>query len=441
MLRCGIVVLLLFSTCVALFASALNVTQNEQSTFVEGIKILPRSVQLSNKSFCFFTIPVQGDSQRGDVSTLCSFDGGASVKPAKLSHSICTSGVVVDQSLYCPNEELPHDEEGEMEFSSVAHAVQSGELSTEDSEKRFVFKSGKQTGEVKQILFDGNSVRLDDDDAHILVSTIINDAEERRVAVFKSEDGFTFRAIAVIPDVEMAEAHYLFSEGNRRLSVVSAYENSIYTTTSSGYAGNFWSAPKAVNVTTPPASAAFSSGVLIQYACSNETSKLAKWYLLEDVAKHPLSPKSFSVPALKDAGGTPLLFFSVASADNTNELVIVHDDPGSNPAAGIRLSVYKVDDSTEAKEKADRIAKEMEELLRREAARFKAKMERLEREKAQRREQRRKELERKRKFLADDAPNVNAAKSYMDMDGEMIIIRRVHKDSIALEKEVFFSDL
>jgi predicted nuclease with TOPRIM domain len=162
---------------------------------------------------------------------------------------------------------------------------------------------------------------------------------------------------------------------------------------------------------------------------------------MEDTAKRPLGLKSPSLPALDDAGGSPLLLFSVAASDDSKELVVVHSEAGPNTLAGVRISAYQVDDSTEAKEKAERIAKEKEELLKREAARFKARMERMEREKAQRREQRRVDLERKRKFLADDAPNVLAAKLYMDADDEMIIIRRVHKETIALEKEVFFSDL
>ncbi|KPA78527.1 putative mitochondrial hypothetical protein [Leptomonas pyrrhocoris] len=442
MWRFSITVLLLFGVCVAPFATALTTELKEEPHFLEGLSVSPRSVQFTNRSFCFFATPAQDQSKRDDLATLCSFDGGATVKEAKTTHRICSSGAFVDQRLYCPLEELPHDENGELKFSSVMYAAQGDELIEEESEKFFLFKSGKQTGEIKQILFDGNSIHFDeDDDTQILVSTIVNDAEERKVTVFKSEEGLVFRAIAVIPDLENADRHYLVYEGGRRLTLLSAHKNSLYTSVSSGYAGSFWSALKVLNVTAPPSSAAFSSGVMMQYACSNETSQAAGWYLMEEAAKRPLASNSTSIPVLKAAAGSPLLLFPVASVDNTRELIVVYDESGSNKVAGVRLSVYKVDDSAEEKEKAEKIAKERDDMLKRDAARFKAKLERMEREKAQRREQRRKELERKRKFLIDDEPNVRTAKSYMDADGEMIIVRRVQRQSIALEKQVFFSDL
>ncbi|KPI85862.1 hypothetical protein ABL78_5082 [Leptomonas seymouri] len=434
-------VLLFFAVCVVPYATALSVELSKTSYLLEGLSVLPRSVQLTNRAFCFSAGSTQDQLKRGDLATLCSFDGGANVKGVKTTHSICTSGIVMDQRLYCPHEELQRDEDGELEFSSLVYSVQDNDLKEEESEKHFSFKSGKQTGEVKQILFNGNSVHFDDDDSQILVSTIISDTEERKVAVFKSEDGLVFKAIAVIPNIEHAEKHYLVYEGGRRLTLVSAYNSSFSTSVSSVYPGNFWSTPKVLNVAAPPASAAFSSGVLIQYACSNETSVAARWYVMEEAAKRPIAPKAPSIPALQKTGGSLLLLFPVASADNLRELVVVHDEPGSNKAAGIRISVYQVDDSTEEKEKADKIAKEREDMLKKEMERFKARMERMEREKARRQAQRQKQLERKRKFLVDDEPNVRTAKSFMKTDGEMIIVRRVQKESIPLEKEVFFSDL
>lgn len=433
---------LLVFFCAVSRATALSLELKDASNFFEDVSFLPRGVQLSNNSFCLFTTPLQSNAEENAASAVCSTDGGATFKSVKATHSVCTSGVVVEQRLYCPLDELPHDEEGDLEYGAVAFAVQDGEVKEEDTEKRFTFKSGKQTGEIKQILFDGNFIHPDDDDdAHIFVSTIINDAEERKVVFFRSDDGFVFKAVSVVIGVENATAHYLLSEGGRRLSLVSAHSSSLYTSTSSGYAGTFWSAPKTLAVSAPPTSATFSSGALIQYACSNETAKVAKWYLGDDNAKRPILTKTASLPASKEAAGLPLLFFAAASAKDSSELVVVSNEANSKKADGVRVSIYKVDDSAEAKERAEKIAKEREELLRKEAARSKAKMERLERERAQRREQRRKELERKRKFLEDDEPNVRAAKSFMEADGEMIIIRRVERETILLEKEVFFGDL
>lgn len=442
MLRLNFVLVLLLLSCYFQDATALNIKQKKSSTILTGMHLLPRSVQLSNTSFCFFGAMTEESLKKNEASSFCSFDSGANVQHVETAHIICTSGVVVDQRVYCPYEELPHDEDGEVEYSSLIYTEQEGGLREEQSEKNFIFKSSKQSGEVKQILFNGNAVRLDDDEeGYVLVSTIVNDAEEKKVIVFKSEDGFIFRAIAVVSGAEDAERHYLLSEGGRRLTLVSAYENVSYTSASSGYTGSFWSAPKPIKAAAPPTSAAFSSGALVQYACSNETSKTAKWYFVEEAAKRPLTPKLFSVPDRKEANGGPVLFFAVAGEDNTGELVVLHDELLPKGTSGLRLSAYRVDDSEEAKEKADKIAKKREEVMKREAARFKAKLERLEKEKTLRREQRRKELERKRKFLTEDEPNVHKAKSFMKEDGEMILIRRVHKESIALEKEVFFSDL
>lgn len=442
MWRSSFVPLLLVAALLCHEVGALSIEKRKNTIVLEEQHLFPRSVQITNTSFCFFTVEAAESSKLNEASAFCTFDSGVRIEKVKTTHTMCTSGVVVKQQVYCPHEELPNDEDGELEFSSLAYAEQENELREEESEKRFSFRSGKQTGEIKQILFDGNAIHIgDDEEAHILVSTIINDAEERKVAIFKSEDGFIFKAIAVVAGADQAESHYLLFEGGKRLTLVSAYENAVYSSASSGYTGSLWSAAKPLSSTAPPTSASFPSGVLVQYACSNETARGNKWYVMEDTTKRPLSAKRSSNLDLKGNSGSPVLLFSVLAADGTKELVVVQEDVGAKKSAGVRISSFKVDDSEEAKEKADRIAKEKEEELKREAARFAAKLERLEREKAQRREERRKELERRRKFLADDEPNVRLAKSFMEEDGEMILVRRVYKESVALEKEVFFSDL
>lgn len=442
MRKLHLLTVLLVAVFLAHNVAALRIEQRKNTIVLEGRRLLPRSVQLTKTSFCFFGAAAEDSSEPDDASAFCSFDGGARVEKAQTTHTICTSGVVVDQHVYCAHEELPHDEDGELEYSALMFTGQDNELREEETEKRFTFRSGKQTGEIKQVLFDGNALHLgDDEDAHVLVSTVINDAEERKVAIFKSDDGFVFKPVAVVAGAEKAEAHHLLFEGGKRLVLVSAYEGGSYSSASSGYAGSFWSAAKPLSSAAPPTSASFASGVLVQYASSNETSRGAKWYVMEEGAKRALTPKGPSVVDRKETSSTPVLFFSVVGVDGSKELVVVQDESRAKKPSGVRISAFKVDDSEEAKEKADKIAKEKEEEMKREAARFAAKLERLEREKAQRREQRRKELERKQKFLSEDEPNVRSAKSFMEVDGEMILVRRVLKESVALEKEVFFSDL
>ncbi|AYU77981.1 hypothetical protein LdCL_180010400 [Leishmania donovani] len=355
---------------------------------------------------------------------------------------MCLRGIVVDHQLFCPHEQVQQPEDGDAEYAAFSFKVQNATIYKKNSERRFVFKGDKLTGVLNQVYFNGNAIYMEEDDAYIFLSTTINEAEDKKVVVFRSEDGFVYNAISVIPNLQEAQQHYMIYEGGRVLSVVSSFNGSYYTSVSSGYAGRHWSAMRMLNVSTPPASVMF-SGVKLQYACSNETSERAKWYVVDDNGRHAIKKEAPELPAVSKATSrSPFLAFSLKASDSDKKrLLVLQTELIDDRQTNIRASLFSVDDSAEEKEKAERIEKWKKEQQKREAARFKAKLERLEREKALRRERRRREAERKAQFITLDEPNVRAAKEFFEKDGEMILVRRVNKDSVAFEKEVFFSDL
>ncbi|CBZ25563.1 conserved hypothetical protein [Leishmania mexicana MHOM/GT/2001/U1103] len=356
---------------------------------------------------------------------------------------MCLRGIMVDHQLFCPTEQVQQPEDGDAEYAAVLFEVQDATIRKENSERHLVFKGNKLTGGLSQVYFNGNAIYMEEDDAYIFLSTVINEAEVKEVVVFRSEDGFLYNAISVIPSLQEAQQHYMIYEGDRMLSVVSSFNGSYYTGVSSGYGGRHWSAVKMLNISTPPTSVTFSSGVQLQYACSNETAERAKWYVVDDRGRHAIEKEAPELPAVSRATSrSPFLAFSLKASDSDKKrLLVLQTEPIDDRQTNVRASLFSVDDSAEEKEKAERIEKWKKEQQRIEAARFKARLERLEREKALRRERRRKEAERKARFITLDEPNVRAAKEFFEKDGEMILVRRVNKDSVAFEKEVFFSDL
>ncbi|CAG9572438.1 conserved hypothetical protein [Leishmania major strain Friedlin] len=356
---------------------------------------------------------------------------------------MCLRGILVDHQLFCPHEQVQQPEDGDVEYASVSFEVQYATIRRENSERRFVFKGNKLTGVLSQVYFNGNAIYMEEDDAYIFLSTTINEAGDKKVVVFRSEDGFAYNAISVIPNLQEAQQHFVIYEGGRMLSVVSSFDGSYYTSVSSGYAGRHWSAMKMLNVSTPPASVMFSSGVKLQYACSNETSEKAKWYVVDDNGRHTIKKEAPELPAVSKATPhSPFLAFSLKASDSDKKrLLVLQTEPVGDRQTNIRASLFSVDDSAEEKEKAERIENWKKEQQKREAARFKAKLERLELEKVLRRERRRREAERKAQFITLDEPNVRAAKKFFEKDGEMILVRRVNKDYVAFERDVFFSDL
>ncbi|KAK7198561.1 hypothetical protein NESM_000818300 [Novymonas esmeraldas] len=442
MLRFIVVVFaLLVST--RMVADALTIEAAHSVTIDSTARLSPHAVQFSKTSLCFRTVAASAERTDTIVSTHCSFDGGATFEVVKDANDMCVRGIMIASQLLCPGEQVQQPEEGEAEYSVVSHEIRGAAIHGESSKKRFVFKGNKHTGLLNQVSFNGNAAHIEEEDAYIFVSTVVNEAGDKKVVAFRSEDGFTYTAVSVLPGLEEAEQHYTVSEGGRKLSVLSSFSGSYYTSVSSGYGGKFWSAMKVLNTTAPPASVTYPSGAQLQYACSNETSQGARWYVADDKSVRAIAEESAALPSVSGTSRQPLLLaFPVDGVTSDKKgLLVLQDESTGDGQARVRASAFVVDDSAEEQEKAAKIAKEREAWQKKEAARLKAKLEMFEREKAQRRERRRKEAERKARFVALDQPNVLAAKVFLEKDGEMVVVRRVHKDSISLEKELFFGDL
>ncbi|KAG5481346.1 hypothetical protein LSCM4_07057 [Leishmania orientalis] len=428
---------------VAIGTDGLHVELTQSTLVGTEAELSPHAVRFSDTSLCFRTAAAVGESSNAIVSTHCTFDSGSTFEVMKNGSDMCLRGIVVDHQLFCPNEQVREAEDGVVEYAAVSFEAHDAAIHKKSNEKSLVFKGGKLVGALKQVSFNGNAIFMEREDIYIFVSTAVDEAGGKRVVVFRSEDGFAYQAISVIPNLEEAQQHYMIYEGGRKLSVLSSFNGSYYTRVSSGYAGKHWSAMKMLNVSTTPTSVMFSSGVQLQYACSNETSERAKWYVTDDKGRHSITKEAPQLPTVNDATArSPYLAFSMKAPEGDKKrLLVLQSESMGGAQTNVRASLFSVDDSAEEKYKADKIAKEKEELQKREVARLKAKHERLEREKLQRREQRRRELERKAKFITLDEPNVRSAKAFLEKDGEMIVVRRVRKDSVAFEKEVFFSDL
>ncbi|KAG5481024.1 hypothetical protein LSCM1_06700 [Leishmania martiniquensis] len=415
-----------------------------QSTLIgaEG-QLSPHAVHFSDTSVCFRTVAAGGQDSNAIASTYCTFDAGSTFEAIKSGIDMCLRGILVDHELFCPKEQVQQGKDGAVEYAAVSFEARNSSIYKKSDETRLLFKGGKLTGALKQVSFNGNAIYVEKESAYVFVSTIVDEAGAKRVVVFRSEDGLVYRVISVIPDLEEAQEHYLISEGGRKLSVLSSFNGLYYTIVSSGYAGKHWSAMKMLNVSATPTSVMFSSGVQLQYACSNATSQRAKWYVTDAESRRSITKKPPQLPTVSNAtSSSPFLAFSLKEPDSDKKrLLVLESELMAGAQRNVRASLYSVDDSAEEEEKGERIAKQKEELQKRELARLKAKLEKLEREKTQRREQRRQELARKAKFITLDEPNVRAAKAYLEQDGEMILVRRVSKDSIAFEKELFFSDL
>ncbi|KAG5507590.1 hypothetical protein JKF63_06539 [Porcisia hertigi] len=438
-----IVAVLFFLASLCACGGALQV-ELAHSTLVEtGARLSPHAVQFSNRSLCFHTVPIGDQNANAIASTYCTFDGGLTFESPPNIPEMCLRGIMIKDKLFCPDEQVQQPEDADAEYAAVSFQVHDADIHKEKSSKRFTFKGDKLTGVLKQIFFNGNAVYVEEEDAYIFVSTVINEAEDKKVVVFRSEDGLVYHPISAIPNAGDAEQHYLINEGGQRLSVLSSFSGPYYKKVTSGYAGRYWSAEKVLNVSAPPVSVAFPSGVQMQYSCSNETSVRARWYFVNDKERRDITQETPALVAVSDSTlRSPFHAFSVEAPNNSKKgLLVLQADPTVDPQTSVRVSLFVLDDSAEEKERADKIAEEKEKWQKKEAARLKASLERLKRERAQRLQRKRKEAERKAQFIALDEPNVRAAKTFLEKDGEMIIIRRVKTDSIALEKEIFFSDL
>ncbi|GET87763.1 hypothetical protein, conserved [Leishmania tarentolae] len=437
-----VVVVLLLLASVWAGADALSVELVQSKLLGVKADLSQHAVQFSNTSLCFHSVVADDQGANTIASTHCTFDSGLTFEVMDNVDDMCLRGIVVDHQLLCPREQVQQPEDGEVEYAVVAFEARDSAIHKENTERRFVFKGNKLTGVLSQVYFNGNAIYIEEDDVYLFVSTAINTAEDTKVVVFRSEDGFVYNAISVIPNLQESKQHYMIYDGGRTLSVIS-FNGSYYTSVSSGYAGRRWSAMMMLNVSTPPTSVVFSSGVQFQHACSNETSERAKWYVIDDKERHAIKTETPELPVVSGVTSrSPFLAFSLKVSDSDKKrLLVLQSESIDNGETNVRASVFTVDDSAEEKEKTDKIERRKKEQLKREAARFKAKLERMEQEKALQRERRRKEAERKARFITLDEPNVRAAKEFLEKDGEMILVRRVNKDSIAFEKEVFFSDL
>nr|CCM14447.1 hypothetical protein, conserved [Leishmania guyanensis] len=440
---CYIVAVLFLTASVCIGAGALRVELTQNTLVGTEAKLSQHTVQFSNTSLCFHTVATDGENLDSIKSTHCTFDSGLTFKAVENVGDICLRGVMIGHQLFCPHEQAQQPEDGDVEYAAISFVARDGAIHKESSIKRFVFKGDKLTGVLSDVYFNGHAVYVKEEDAYIFVSTAVNEADEKKVIVFRSEDGLVYHAISVISKLEEAEQHYLIHEGGRKLSVVSSFNGLYYTSVSSGYAGKYWSTVKMLNVSTPPASVMFSSGVQLQYACSNETSELAKWYVADGKERHTITTETPELPVVSSATArSPFLAFALKAPDSDEKkLLVLQAESKGDRQTHVRAFHFYVDDSAEEAEKAARMAKGLEEQQKKEAARLQATRERLEREKAQRRERIRKKAERKARFITLDESNVRAAKGFLEKDGEMILVRRVNKDSITLEKEIFFSDL
>lgn len=389
-------------------------------------------VQFSREKFCFYATDGECNEKNCPRRLICSFDF-EHFSDVDVTLPFCGSkGVVVEEHLHCPQDALPVDDEDNrrLSFSTVSFSAGDDSLSESlNNEQIFDFKFNNSDFEAVSARFEGN-VFKNGRGTHFSVVTLVNEDGERQPSFFRSRNGFEWDFISKLPFTEGTEFHGVWL-GGKRFGVTTLLSNGTTQSVTSVYSGKYWSSVKNLNTTAHPHSLSYGSGVRLEYATSNATSRSPTVFIEgqnNGTALDILPPHA--------AGGN-VLFVSQNTTDG-KKVIAIHESDADEKGRSLRFSSAIVDDrEEEEKERLARIEKEVLE-RKKEADRLRAQLEQQERQKRERRARLKREEERKEKFHKADAANVERALEAAKETGEVIIIRRVAKENIDLERETFF---
>lgn len=416
---------------------ALKLDLQKSSILNIGARKPSHAFRLSSEAFCFSAEGIDCTSSPCPKSLFCTSDSGDTFEEKVTTHPPCTNGIAVENKLVCPLKAFPEPEKGLLTYSTYSFSIPSsgGDVVTRE-DKKLVFRVDEDSLWPTNFLLNGNCIFASDNEIFLCVATGIAQNGRKRVYFFKSTDGYNYDLESTISKIEDAESHTLIYEGGRKISVISAFPNSKYLTSTSNYMGRWWAANRPLVIQAPPVSVIYPSGVLAQYSCSNTTSSQTVWYTTSNNVKTQIKGQPSILPA---GAKEPLTITTLSQATaSTKDLVVISE---TADAGSLSVSLYMVDDSQEEESKTKKILAEEERERVLESARTKARKDLLERTRREREEKKIKDFENKILFQKEDHENTIIAKSFMHIDGELIIVRRVSPDTVAFERDTFFADL
>ncbi|KAF8292498.1 hypothetical protein TcYC6_0115710 [Trypanosoma cruzi] len=385
-----------------------------------------------------------------EATAVCTSDGARTFLVQQTNYPFCGDrGVVVNNSLFCPLN-LKQINSSVINVTVVSYEWVDSLVETprEDLVMSFHYWPGE---EIKDINFKGNSLFFPGENLYIMNAVVVRENSTTDHVLFYSSDGQVWNAQSKIP-LDVVDKTALSQSGKYQIAV-SAYTKGEHKIIYSFYKGTRWSTPNYLNTSLPPTALIVGTGIMIQTGLFNHTTSLElggsvegsskkKLFHIVDLYKnkteHNELPQDFTTECIEESSCLTSSHVALMSLQPGYITALFDFVSGESQRKTIAAVTMEVDDSEEkeeiiqAKKKAEESTRLMEELKRKVA------QERAERKRKEREEKRRKERERRRRFMEADFVNIEAAKSRIIEDGEMIVVREVIEEMIDMEKSTFF---
>ncbi|ORC92644.1 uncharacterized protein TM35_000033970 [Trypanosoma theileri] len=394
----------------------------------------------------------QGDCENcvNETVAVCTFDYGKHFSIHQTKFPFCGNrGVVVDGKLLCPLNNVSVNASA-TNFTVVSYEGQSSLVETveEGTMLSFVYWPGE---EMVKIEFKGNSIHFPEDNTYFMNAVVTHADSSTNHILFASTDGYTWKASSEVP-LEVNEKSAIIREARQKIKI-SNFTSSEHHFVSSGHKGRWWDSIKSLNVSVPPASVVFSSGVVIESGMTNISVPLKltatvngnskkKVLNLIDLYKNVTGssqiPENFANDCKDGKSCLTSSYVSLMKVNDSHIVAMFDFIPLNSQRHSLAIISLEIDDSEEKNKILEEKRKAEENARIREEAWKKAQEENAERKRNERREKRRKERERRERFVVADAENIALATSRFVEDGEMIVVRDVFEDMIDIEKSTFF---
>lgn len=423
-----LILLVLFSTR----GAAIEIQLKAGFEIDKSYRHLAYPFQLSNGPLCFSS----ETNVIGKRSFMCSFDEGETVSSVEVAAPFCGGkGPIVDHRLVCPSVDKMVVKDGQVQFPSYVYTATTNGFSQSSGTDVTTLNFGDEEFSAKKIGFSGNIFSQSRNEYYQAVT--VSSEEENYSVIFRSSDGLNWEYVSDLPFANSTRV-VIFDRG-ASLGVANEVEEGVVEVSYSRDFGENWLPVKKFNSTTLPQSVVFPSGLVAEsYPDRSSSSTSVNLYFPGVPGRGSISlleyhNKFFAEKQIINSSTVFLSGIFPLSDSNAKRLIIFYEVCFTDRCHFFSL-IFELNDSQEIKKKEQ---KEEERLRKKKEALKEEEVKRQRREKLKE-ERKKKMMEARKKFDEYDETFIETAKTFQEIDGEMIIVREnIEKEYIVFEKEKF----